>query len=212
MTMPNASKTPGQTPGPTTPTTPTGEGNTPNAESSTVPKAELDRVLGLLNEERKKASEATAKVSAFEAEQKAAEDQRLAEQGEFEKLLEAEKGKTAELEGKLAKMQYDQRAAAAVDAVVGKLEGANRVMVQALMAHQGTKGIDIAPEAATPDFVDTMLGHLKQDAPELFAPRGIGGSPGMPGIGGERISPAKKKARDLAAKYSTAPARTNSKD
>ncbi len=174
---------------------------TQDAAPDVVARAEFNKVIGQRQDLKAKLRDATAKLSEFEASQKEAADAKLREQGEFQKLLEAEKKKSADLESAIAGMVKEQRSTLAIDAVTAKLDGVDRSMVHALMLLQEKQGVDIAPEDVSTDFVDAMVGRLKQSAPSLFQPKGIGGTPGVPGAETPEVGD-KARVKRLAKKYS----------
>lgn len=175
---------------------------TQDAAPDVVSKAEFQKVVEQRQAEKAKRRDLTAKLAEYEAREKEAEDAKLREQGEFQKLLEAEKGKSAGLEQQIANMLREQRSALAIDAVISKIEGADRNMVHGLMLLQEKQGVDIAPEEVSTDFVDAMVGRLKEASPSLFQPKGIGGTPGVPGSE-HKLTGDKARVKRLAKKYST---------
>ncbi len=174
---------------------------TKDAASDVVPRSEFNNVVAQRQTEKQKRRELTAQLDEYKAREKEAEDAKLREQGEFQKLLEAEQSKSSSLEQKIASMLREQRSTMAVDAVSSQLEGVDRSMVHALMLLQEKQGVDIAPEEVSTDFVDTMVGHIKKAAPQLFQPKGIGGTPGVPGTE-DKATGDKARVKRLAQKYS----------
>ena len=177
------------------------EGTQDAAPEVSFTKEQFDGVVKQRQAEKEKRRELAAKVAEYEAREKESADAKLREQGEFQKLLEAEQAKSLELAQQIQGMQHEQRSALALDAVATKIEGADRSIVHALMLLQEKQGVDIAPEEVTTDFVDTMVGRLKSTAPQLFAPKGIGGTPGVPGTD-TTDSSEKARVKRLMKKYS----------
>ncbi|MGH1451196.1 MAG: OmpH family outer membrane protein [Pseudomonadaceae bacterium] len=177
------------------------EGTPSAAPEVSFTKEQFQGVVDQRQAEKAKRRELAAKVAEYEAKAKETADAKMREQGEFQKLLEAEKAEKSKLEQQLHSMQTEQRSALAVDAVTNKIERADRSIVHALMLLQEKQGVDIAPEEVSTDFVDAMVGRIKSVAPQLFQPQGIGGTPGVPGTN-TRADGDDARIDRLAKKYS----------
>ncbi len=175
-----------------------------------VPKSALEEAIAGRQKAKAKARDALAELAEYKAREAEAREAKLREQGEFEKLLEKERAEKEQIQAQMTSMVREHRTGMALDAVSTKVEGVDRSVLHAMMLLAEKQGVDIAPEEVSTDFVDTVVGHIKQMAPALFAAKPVGGTPGQPGSN-DNPKDDKTRYRMLGKKLSTA-ARGNTGD
>jgi hypothetical protein len=147
-----------------------------------VSKSEFSKVVGQRQELKSKFRDALAKLEEYEAREKEREDTEKRRQGQFEELLQAEQAEKAEISKELERLKWGQRFNETVKAVAGKAGLDIAVTEGLLLREQQVSGADVAPEEVSDDVVAGLIKQIKSAAPALFEPRGVGGSPGAPGL------------------------------
>ncbi len=175
-----------------------------------VPRSELKRAIDKRQAAKSEAAELRARLAEFEASQKEAEEAQIRAQGENEKIIaERDKALAAAL-GELEQMKWQGRFSNTVAAVSAKT-GLDPVLTEALLLRERqVSGADVALGELTDDGVTDLAKALKLSAPQLFQTKGVGGSPGVPGLNGankdageDSTNPAEAKVRALAKSLST---------
>lgn len=151
-----------------------------------VPKSEFERVISQRQELKQKTRELEARLSEYEAAEKATKQAKLREAEQFAEL---EKDLRADLQAKEAAIAQAEAAVQAVhkqyrrEAMLGALAdktGQGRYVLAGLLANAEGEGLEVAPEQVDDKAVETLLRHFKKQAPELFKVESRGGSSGTP--------------------------------
>lgn len=174
-----------------------------------VPRSELQKAIDKRQAAKGEAAELRAKVAEYEAEKKEAQEAQIRAQGENEKIIaERDKALAAAL-GELEQMKWQGRFSNTVAAVSAKT-GLDPVLTEALLLREKqVSGADVALGEITDDGVTSLAKALKLSAPQLFQTKGVGGSPGVPGLNGankdageDAANPAEARVRAIAKELS----------
>ena len=175
----------------------------------TVSKSELLRVIDQRQSLKSKLREYEVKFAEIEAAKQEAEEARMREAGEHEKIIASRDAKLSETQEELEQLRWGIRFNQTVAAVSTKA-GVEPALVEALLLReQRASGMDVALEDLTDSAVTDLAKALHRAAPSLFETKGKGGSPSTPGLnmankkaGEETMDAEKARIVALAQQFS----------
>lgn len=179
-----------------------GAGEQPEAAPNEAPKVvaydEFTKVVGQRQDLKGKLRDQAAQLAEYQAREKEAADDKLREQGEYQKLLEQERAEKLDFKQKYEQRLYNEKFNSTVAAVSAKT-GLDRVMTEALLLREKqVSGTEVALDELSDDSVTELAKALKLSAPSMFTTKGVGGSPTTPGLNMENKAEGEgdvKKAR-----------------
>ena len=184
-----------------------GAGEQPGGETPEAPKTVSHEAFTGVVEQRQKLKstvrDQAAKLAEYEAREKEAQEAALRSQGENEKIIAARDEALQATAAELQQLKWGIKFKDTVAAVSAKT-GLDHVLTEALLLReQQVSGTEVALDELTDDSVLGLAKALKSSAPHMFATKGVGGSPSIPGLNvgnkaeGEMDS-AKARVRALA--------------
>lgn len=120
-----------------------------------------------------------ARLDEFEAEKKAADEQKLRDDGESQKLLAIRDAELEAARAETAGLQWDKRFVSTAKAVATETGLDSAVMAGMLLLEQRDGGADVAPDDLSADTVAGLIDMVRKRAPSLFEARNVGGTPGV---------------------------------
>lgn len=173
-------------------------------EADMVPRSELQKAIKKRQDAKSEAAQLRAELDEFraqkEAEEKAAEEKRLRQQGENEKIIAAREEELAKANAELEGLKWGQRFSATTSAVAAASGQDADVVKGLLLLEKQERGTDVAPSELSDDGVAEFVDMLRKRAPSLFQTKSVGGTPGVAG-GSGGLSETAQRAQRMGAQH-----------